>query len=64
MIIDLNEYRRYLEQITEIKKLNMTASYAALDYCLRMLNINDLPELCTIKRQIKEAMEKLEKYDG
>ncbi len=64
MIINLNEYKHYLKQMSEIRKLDIEASYVALDECLKTLNINELPELDSIKNQIKVAMKKLENCNG
>lgn len=64
MIVDLTEYKRYLEKIAQKRMLDMEASCVILEECLKLLNINDLPELETIKRQIKDAISRLEKTDG
>lgn len=64
IVVDLNEYRHYLKQVSEIRQLDIKASYVALDECLKILNINELPELDSIKSQIKVAMKKLENCNG
>lgn len=64
MIIDLKDHRDQLKKLAEIRNIDVRASYVILDECLNMLNINNLPELDTIKDQIKVAIKKLENLHG
>lgn len=64
MIISLKEHKHYLKQINDIRILDITASIVALDQCLKILNINELPEIDAIKSQIQVAIKKLEKING
>lgn len=64
MIVNLKEHRHYLKQIEDIRILDVTASIVALDQCLKILNINELPEIDLIKSQIQVAIKKLEKING
>jgi hypothetical protein len=64
MIISLESHKRYQQQLKDIRELDVKASYVALDQCLKTLNINDLPELDTIKAQIRQVMKKLENCNG
>lgn len=49
----------YLRKQKEIRYMDAKASYEALNHCLKMLNLNSLPELTNIKEQIKQAKKKL-----
>jgi hypothetical protein len=64
MIVSLKEHKHYQKQLSDIRQLDVVASIVALDECLKILNINELPELNTIKSQIQESIRKLEKLNG
>ena len=64
MIINLQEHKHYTKQLSAIRELDIKASGVILEECLKNLNINDLPELETIKAQISVAIKKLEKING
>jgi len=64
MIVSLKEHNHYQKQLSDIRQLDVVASIVALDECLKILNINELPELNTIKSQIQESIRKLEKLNG
>lgn len=42
-----------------IRKLDLQASYVALEMCLKTIEINSLPELKSIKESIKKTMKLL-----
>jgi hypothetical protein len=61
MIVSLKEHIHYQKQLNDIRQLDVVASITALDECIKILNINELPELNTIKSQIQATIKKLEK---
>jgi hypothetical protein len=64
MIVSLKEHIHYQKQLNDIRQLDVVASITALDECIKILNINELPELNTIKSQIQATIKKLEKLNG
>jgi len=59
-IVSLEEIRITKKKEREQRKLDIHASHITLDNCLKFLNMNNLPELVNIKRDIERTLIKLE----
>lgn len=63
-VLDLRSAKHAKTQLKELRDLDIKASYVILDECLKTLNINSLPELEPVKREIIKAIVTLEKIQN
>jgi len=52
-----------LKKIRESRLLDIKASFIALETCLSIININNLPELIDIKININKKLKELERLE-
>lgn len=57
--VDLQKVRFNKKQKSSMRMLDASASYVCIERCLKYLEMNDMPELVDLKKEMKEVMKKL-----
>jgi hypothetical protein len=60
-VIDITKERKQKVKQERDRKLDIEASYAAIETCLKIININDLKELRSLKSSMRLTLNELRK---
>lgn len=58
-IIDITKYTEAKKKAVEAVKLDAQASYAAMEQCIKTLEMNNMPELRAVKAMIRKTMKEM-----
>jgi len=58
-IVSLQKVRSDKKQKSSMRMLDASASYTCIEKCLKYLEMNDMPELKELKKDMKEVMKKM-----
>jgi hypothetical protein len=60
-VVSLQHVREEIAEIQKMEHVNKRASIEVLSNCLRLLSLNNLPELLHLKNHIKNVIRELKK---
>jgi hypothetical protein len=58
-VVNLQHVREEIAEIQKTEHVSKSASIEILSQCLHMLNLNNLPELLSLKKHIKDTIKEL-----